>query len=204
MALPKVYFIQFGTGDARNFSGLSPTFLIFADSSGATFSPPTIKEINSSWGNYGFSFTFSSTLPIYFQADGATSGLSSSNRYVSGVLDPVQAVDQSINGIGNTLGLVAGYQFTLAISATNLQLGISSLLLSMGNTSSSFGSTSVDPGSVFGYLKRLQELQEGDQSFQAAGGTLSIYNRTAFAGSTTLLRTKTLLNLGQTVTKTGD
>jgi hypothetical protein len=197
VALPKTYFIQFGTGDARTFTGLAPTFLIFADSSGVTYAPPSIKEVNSGWGNYGFTYTFSSTLPIYFQADGATSGLTVSNRYVSGVLDPVQAVDQNITGIGNTLSLVASYQFTLATGLTNLALSI-------GSTSSSYGSSSIDPGSVFGYLKRLQELQEGDQVFQAAGGTLSIYNRTQFDGVTTLLRTKTIYNLGQMITKTGE
>lgn len=58
----------------------------------------------------------------------------------------------------------------------------------IGSTVSSFGSTSVDPGDIFGMVKRLQELLEGNATFNKTSGVWDIYSR----GSSTLLREKTL------------
>lgn len=68
----------------------------------------------------------------------------------------------------------------------------------LGDTTASFGSTSVDPTQVFGYLKRIQELFEGDATFSKTAGTWDIYSR----GSSTLLREKTLTNSSSSATKT--
>lgn len=64
---------------------------------------------------------------------------------------------------------------------------------SLGITSSSYGTTLV-PDSVMGYLKRTQEILEGDQVYDKSLKTLKIMNR----GSTTTLATKyiTLTTLG--------
>lgn len=62
----------------------------------------------------------------------------------------------------------------------------------------SFGSTSVDPGTIYGLTKRLQELLEGNETFTKSTGVLDIYSR----GSSTLLREKTLSNTTTTAEKT--
>ena len=66
----------------------------------------------------------------------------------------------------------------------------------LGIGTDSFGSTSIDPVTLFGLAKRLMENLEGDASFTKSTGTWNIYNR----GSSTLLRVKTLTN---TVTAAG-
>ena len=68
----------------------------------------------------------------------------------------------------------------------------------IGASVDSFGSTSVDPTSVYGLLNRIQEILEGDANFSKSTGIWTLYNR----GSTTILRTKTLTNSVSTVTKT--
>ena len=67
---------------------------------------------------------------------------------------------------------------------------IQSVNESVSNFSDSFGSTSIDPTTVLGYLKRLQEFLEGNQDFIKSTGSWNIYSR----GSSTLLREKTLTN----------
>jgi len=62
----------------------------------------------------------------------------------------------------------------------------------------SFGSTSVDPTTVIGFLKRLQELGEGNALYTKATGIWQIFSR----GSSTLLREKTLTDSTSTSTKT--
>lgn len=68
----------------------------------------------------------------------------------------------------------------------------------VGYTTDSFGSTSVDPGTVLGYLKRSQEFQEGNATFTKSSGVWSIYSR----GSSTLIREKTLSNTTSAAGKT--
>lgn len=67
----------------------------------------------------------------------------------------------------------------------------------LGNNDS-IGSTSTDPSTIVGFLKRNQEIQEGNAEYLKATGIWSIYSR----GSTTLLATKTLTNNTTTSTKT--
>lgn len=67
----------------------------------------------------------------------------------------------------------------------------------IGTTSDSFGTTATDPSTVFGYLKRNQEFQEGDAVFTKSSAQWNIYNR----GSTTLLRSKSLSNNTTEATK---
>lgn len=67
----------------------------------------------------------------------------------------------------------------------------------IGSPTDSIGSTSVDPSTVFGYLKRLQELLEGDATYNKTSGVWDLFNR----GSTTLLRQKTLTNTSALATK---
>lgn len=100
----KTYGVVFGGGDPRLNSGLSPTFLLFyrADT-GVTLAPPGITEIFVGSGQYRFQY--GPTIPIFFLIDGGAA-LAASSRYVSGDLDPIQAVDEQVGmpdaSIGST------------------------------------------------------------------------------------------------------
>lgn len=106
--MSKSYYLKFGTGSPANYTGLTPTFTIFCGTTNmsaySTIMPPGITEVLSGTGLYFFNY--SPTLSIVFLADGG-SNLSTSDRYIVGSLDPVQAVDQSIgmqtDSFGSTL-----------------------------------------------------------------------------------------------------
>ena len=208
--MSKVYWLKFGSGDPRPNTGMTPTFLQFYDCTGQTYVPPSIAEVKyggvTASGMYGFSFSVGITTQnsLYFLAYAATtvsSGLST-DQYVTGVLDPLLISDQDITIVSTNLAALSST--VLAIGNTTLALSSSVGILSsyIGSTASSFGSSSTDPSTVFGYLKRLQELFEGDNVFTASSGQWLIYNR-ASLGTTTLLRTKTVSNPGSQVTKSG-
>lgn len=74
--------------------------------------------------------------------------------------------------------------------------GDSSLIALIGNPSSTFGTDSVDPATVFGYLKRVQEYNEGSQTFNKVSGSWAISSR---GGS--LIATKTIGNTSSEVTR---
>jgi len=74
--------------------------------------------------------------------------------------------------------------------------GTAEILLRMGSTASTFGTSAADPVDIFGFLKRLQEFNEGNQSFDKVGGAWTINSR---GGS--LLATKTLTNSSTQVSK---
>lgn len=69
----------------------------------------------------------------------------------------------------------------------------------LGYNTDSFGSTSVDPSTVFGYLKRGLEINEGDATFNKSSSIWTMLSR----GSSTLLRSKALSNTTTSATKTG-
>lgn len=303
--MSKVYFMQFGSGDPRTYTGLAPTFLIFVrGTDGQTISPPSITESLTSSGIY--QFTFGTTQPIAFLADAATTSPGTSGRYVFGAIDPADRADEYgtsivalgttavalgitsvaygvVNGVfgsvcsaqgntavalGNTavalgttavaLGttsvawgsaigsaLVATGSTLVAIGNSAIALGTSQIaqgvslsalgvtilaaetnqgttLVAIGNTSiaisssiaaqnltltvvvagvgsttSSFGTSSADPVDLFGYLKRILENLEGDNTFAKTTGVLTIADRT----NATTLRTKTITNNASLVTK---
>lgn len=116
----KQYYLKFGTGNPANYTGLTPTFTVFA-SGGATTGafqtmlPPGITEGLAGSGVYGFLYG-PPTLSICFIAFGGAN-LSASDAYIFGGLDPVQAVDVTIgqpltDSFGTTLAdptTIAGY-----------------------------------------------------------------------------------------------
>lgn len=157
--MAKQYGAIFGSGDARTNTGLTPTFIIFQIIAGSSLTPPGITELASTGLYY---FTYGPTQAIYFELDGGST-LADADRYISGILDPIQAIDQSV-----------------------------------GTVNDSFGSTSIDPSTIFGYVKRNLEIMEGDETFNKTSGVLDMYSR----GSSTLLREKTLANSVSTTTKT--
>lgn len=90
----KNYLLIFGSGNPVTFSGLSPTLIVFKSVPGGTnIAAPSISEIPTSTGMY--SFAYGPTTPIAFVCDGGSS-LGSGDRYIRGILDPVQRVDENI------------------------------------------------------------------------------------------------------------
>jgi len=216
----KTYILRFGFGDPRTYTGLAPTMLIFVDNAGATIAPPAITEALTGSGIYKFSY--GTTVPISFLADAATTSPGPQGRYVVGSIDPADRADEygtTLVAIGTTnvaLGTTAVALGTTAVALgiTNVALGTSAVALGttilangtslnvvvtgIGSTASSFGTSSADPVDLFGYMKRILENLEGNQTFTKPSGSLAIYSR----GSSTLLTTKTIANSVSLVTKT--
>lgn len=105
------------------------------------------------------------------------------------------AIGASIAAIGTSLSAATG---TFIAIGTTLLASNTDILSRIGQTNSSFGDTLVDAGTLYGYLKRLQELQEGNSTYTKATGQWLIYSR----GSSTLLRSKTLTETSTEVDKT--
>lgn len=100
----KDYWLKFGSGDPRTNSGLTPTFIIFCGPTGVTYPTPGITEPTVGTGAYYFNY--GTTTSIFFTVDGGA-GLSSGDRYVSGVLDPIQVVDQRMGTTSDSFGSTA-------------------------------------------------------------------------------------------------
>ncbi len=287
------YWFAFGTGNPTTYSGLAPTFIAFINNAGTTYSPPAITE-RASTGLYQISY--GPTQTIAFILDGATTGLATSDRYISGVFDPYDQFGVTLNaafalgttsvaigttligygttsvfgisailgygsttttgistllgyGLTTTFGIstlfgfgtstiafgtslmaqgftlfgfgVSGFAQGVSLSAQNVSLlaygssltaqgnslfalGTTSTAyaiangLAIGSTASSYGSTSVDPVDLYGYLKRARELAEGNQIYTKATGLLDLYVR----GGATLLIEKTISDTSTTTSKT--
>lgn len=105
----KDYWLRFGSGDSRTNTGLSPTFVIFQTVGGTALPGPVVTEPGAGTGLYYFNY--GTTASIVFQADGG-SGLANADRYIVGVLDPIQVVDQRVGLTTDSFGT------TLVIPAT--------------------------------------------------------------------------------------
>ena len=100
--MSKVYFFKFGTGNPALNTGISPTLIFFYDQNGATLTAPAITEALAGSGIY--KFTYTPTLGIAFVADGGTSSILNSDRYVTAALDPIQTIDQVIGSSLDSFG----------------------------------------------------------------------------------------------------
>lgn len=228
------YFLQFGTGDPRTFTGLAPTLLIFKDVSGSNVTPPGITEIPSSTGLYYFAW--GTTTSIFFLADAATTSPGTAGRYIAGNLDPNDRVidygttlvaigntgialgntsvalgntqialetNQGVTlvGIGNTSIALGSsiYNLEQAMASTLLSIGAigTSLSAAIGSTASLIGDSTHDPVDLFGYLKRIAELEQGQETFVKGSGVLTMLDRT---GATTLVQ-RTIVNSVSLVVK---
>lgn len=108
--MPKYYGLIFGSGKASTKTGLSPTMTIFSSQGLTSMIGPTITELPTSSGMY--QFIYSPSLPIYFEADGGST-LGDSDRYIYGILDPIQATDEKIGTINDSFGTTASDPTTL-------------------------------------------------------------------------------------------
>ena len=159
--MAKNFVVQFGVGNPTLMTGLSPTFVNFKTVPGGTnATPPGITEIPTATGLYYF--TYGPTTSTAFLIDAVAAVTNTTQRYLSGVLDPIQSVDEKIGVVGD-----------------------------------SFGTTAADPTTIFGYVKRLQEFNEGNSTFNKTTGAWDIYSR----GSSTELVMKTLSDAAGVVSK---
>jgi hypothetical protein len=267
--MAKDYFLQFGAGDPRTFTGLAPTLLIFKNANGTNVTPPAITEVSAS-GIYTFSW--GTTQSIAFLADAATTSPGTAGRYIVGSLDPADRIDEvgttlvaigttvvagqvnfgsTLVAIGNTAITYGNANFALgttnvALGTTNVALGTTSValgtsnialgttilqgavnegvtlvaigntlaaigttltaigtsnafaLLVLGTTASAIGDSSTSPGDLFGYMKRVRDVLEGQERFVKSSGALTMYDRT---GATTLA-SRTITNNASLVVKT--
>lgn len=184
------YLLQFGTGNPSSYSGLAPTFITFKTIPGGTnvTPPPGITEIPTATGLYYF--TFGATTSVIFTVDGATTGLSDPIRYISGEVSALDQLDVNLAAQGATLVAIGN---SLSVFGSSF----ASLNALIGTSASSFGDSTTNPGTVFGFLKRLQEFNEGNATFTKSSGFWSIYSR----GSSYLLAQKTLADTATNVTK---
>lgn len=193
------YWVTFG---ASTISGLNPTFIQWRTTGGGSLPPPSISEPGSG-GAYMFSYN--ALTQIFFVADGATTALAFSDRYVQGVVDPSDNFGFTLSGVAATLA-VAGpiVMSNFSLSVQNFSLGVNSFSLLvanatlLGTTGATFGGLSTDPISVFGFLKRAQETREGNESYIKASGLLDSYSR----GSSVLLVEKSIADNSTETTKT--
>lgn len=116
-----------------------------------------------------------------------------------------QTLGSTLVGIGNTA--IALGTTSVALGITNVAIGSSlsatsvTIVVSVagiGTAGSTFGGMGTDPVDLFGYVKRLQELFEGNSTFTKATGNWALSSR----GSSAALASKTIINTSTTVTKT--
>lgn len=158
--MSKLYGFDFGSGNPSAYTGLSPSLIIFSWEGVTALVPPGVTETPAGSGLYHF--FYGPTVAIKFLIDGGPAITTISDRYISGILDPISTVDQTVGALND-----------------------------------SFGSTSVDPSTVIGYLKRTQEFLEGDALFTKATGEWQVFSR----GGSVLLVTKDLTNTTTAATK---
>lgn len=174
--MAKNFIVQFGSGNPTTYTGLKPTFLVFAIPPSGSTTPPGITEIPSATGLYWFQWDLSGgTSPIAFTIDGATTGLQTAARYVSGALDPVQAVDEKVGRVTDSFGN------TLTDPSTVLGFLKRSMEFNEGD-------------SVF-------TKSSGQWQIWTRGNT-STLGATTSAGTSAMLTTKTLVDNGSIVSKT--
>ncbi len=158
------YFFVFGSGNPAVNASLAPTFITFVNNAGTTFAPPSIAEKYPGSGIYYVSY--GSTQTMAFVLDGATSGLASSDRYISGLFDPYDQFGVTLNATyaygatgfalesaGNTLIAALGLTM-IAQGATITVIGNSMAIIGnslsiLGNSLAIMGNTLLGMGMTF-------------------------------------------------------
>lgn len=145
----KNFFFRLGLGttDPATYTGFSPTFVIFADETGAAQTAPGITEIVAGSGLYRFQWGV--TTGIVFKLDAGSSITVANGRYVVGSIDQNQRIDEFgattnnflIPNLGTTL--VAIGNTSIAYGGTILQniVQMGTSLIAIGNTSIAYGGT---------------------------------------------------------------
>lgn len=273
----KQFYVRFGTGNPAASTGLSPTFIVFRSPSGAT-TPPSITELPST-GIY--TFAYECTGSVAFVVDGATTGLTSADRYVCGAIDITTRLDEFTGRAGDAVGFSSlygqilsgnaqGSTLTARLGAITDETGFSTVFGQLGSVSAqgstltdrvgsvtdgagfstlfgqiqassvatlstqvgsindvagfstlfgqvkqasaigmsqtallgsatdTIGDNVTDPNTLFGFIRRTNEVFEGQSVYEKASGVLTLKDKT---GATTL-SSRTIADTGSQVTKT--
>lgn len=146
------YYLRFGSDSPANHSGLSPTFTSFRNQAGGATTAPAITEI-STVGLYTFAYDPQGS--INFIADGATTGLGSADRFVTGALDTIDksaqlyAYGTTLTALGSTLVAIGTTNFALGTTAVALgitNVAIGTTLIGYGVTNLAIGTTLIGFG----------------------------------------------------------
>lgn len=149
------YFFAFGSGNPATNASLTPTFITFANSAGTTFTAPSISEKPPGSGLY--TVNYGATQTMAFIMDGATSGLATTDRYISGVFDPYDQFGVTLNG-------------TYAFGATNFALNTTAV--NQGNTLFALGTLDLAQGTTNFAVNTLAFAQGGTLfSLESTGNT---------------------------------
>jgi hypothetical protein len=135
----KQYWLQFGSGDPRNYTGLTPSLVIFKSFSGVALTAPGLTEPISGSGLY--KFEYNPSFSIAFLADGSAS-ISASGRYIAGVLDPSHVVDERVSDMGATVVAIGSSAAVMGNSLAVMGGSLSVMggsLVAMGNTLAAIG-----------------------------------------------------------------
>lgn len=95
---------------------------------------------------------------------------------------------------GATTGLATADRYIVG----SLDLGDESGTITIGTTADSIGSSAADPTTLFGFIRRIKELLEGDSTYTKSSGAYVMKDST---GATTIA-SKTITDNGLVVTKT--
>lgn len=158
------YWAQFGTS---TITGLAPTFIQFRTTAGGTLAPPSISDPGSVGA---YVFQYNALTQIFFQLDGATTGLAFSDRYVTGVLDPFDNLGFTLQALGNTN--VALGTTNVAIGTTLIGYGVSNIALGTSNLAQ--GLTALGYG-VSGFALGLSIFAQGQTAAALTGNTASSF-----------------------------
>lgn len=171
--------------DPRTYPSLAPTFLTFKNAvTGADISKPAISQLSTT-GVY--TFLYNATVPTYFLLDGITT-TTATDRYVFGIIDPVQQVDNQLSIL--SVSLLAAHSTLAALGTTSVALGTTSVAL--GNTNAALGTTSVALGTtaLAGITLNFQlgtSLAAASTSLTAQAVTILSYVSIAGAGNATII-----------------
>ncbi len=119
---------------------------------------------------------------------------------------PLSAVAFVLDGTATIPNSAIRYVSGL-LDVENSQVGLMATL--MGGLADSFGSTLADPTTIVGYLKRLQEFNEGNNVFTKTSGSMQYWSRgvtyasgsSVYAGSSLMLIEKAVTDSGSVITK---
>lgn len=178
------FVVQFGSGNPSTYAGLSPTFIVWNVVGIGATTPPAVTQVPTSSGLYYFTYT--PTTAVAFVLDGTATITTPAIRYVSGAID--------VSSSASLTALITGY---------------TQLSVLLGTLADSFGTTFADPTTVVGYLKRLQEHNEGNNVFDKTSGGFQYWSRgvthasgtSVYSGSSTMLIEKDVTDSGSVITK---
>lgn len=112
---------------------------------------------------------------------------------IAGYSTQIAGYSTQIAGYSTIIGGISNIILSVSLTLT----GSSQIMALIGSTLDSWGSSSTDPGTLYGFMKRTLEFNEGNSTYTKSSNSWQIYTR-----GTSLLITKTLTDTSTTTTKT--